>query len=336
MKNVIEFPNQELIEKEAFSWVLRIEEHELTPEEITQLQTWASQSGQHKQALIEIARSWSDMDLLSQLTVSPPSEIESSQSKKSLWYYPAAACATLFIGILAAWSLNLLPSNELDYTTLTSNIGKTELFALEDGSQVWLNTKTKVETNFAPELRQLTLVEGEAHFEVEKDKDRPFEVTAGRYVVRAIGTAFSVRMQGDQIEVVVSEGIVEILDTQQRGSVTTHKRLAAGQATVVDDAPLSKAVLTSLEEVEIERKLSWREGRLIFEGDPLETVVSEVSRYTPINIDIASEALKTKRIGGQFDTGKTEALFEALEHGFGLQVTWIDENHVKIHEKEKN
>lgn len=339
MKNIIEFPNQERIEEEACRWILRLDERALTDNEVVELNEWVKQSERHKQVLLDLSASWSDMDLLSVLAVSTQDTVENkrpSQRKlsKTRWYYSAAASVMLFIGAVLSWQSYQAVQYSPEEATLTSEIGQTEQYELADGSQVWLNTQTKVETHYEREARQLTLVEGEAHFAVEKDADRPFEVSAGRYLVRAIGTAFSVRLIDDQVQVVVTEGVVEIIDTLEELNFVPQ-RLKAGEATVVDPAPMAKAVLTTLAEVDLERKLSWREGRLIFDGEPLQTVVSEVSRYTPINIDIATDALKQKRIGGQFSTGKTEELFEALEHGFGLKVTWLDDVHVKIHEPEK-
>ena len=88
---------------------------------------------------------------------------------------------------------------------------------------------------------------------------------------------------------------------------------------------------------ELERRGAWRSGLLIFTGNSLEEVVAEISRYTTLNIEIVDPELKKIRIGGQFSVdGSTSALFDALEANFGLTITQLDYNRVKISAAKKN
>ena len=68
----------------------------------------------------------------------------------------------------------------------------------------------------------------------------------------------------------------------------------------------------------------------MFDGEPLESVVREVSRYTSIEIELVDARLKTLLIGGQFQIGETDALLDVLQTGFGLKVSRISESHVQI------
>jgi transmembrane sensor len=89
-----------------------------------------------------------------------------------------------------------------------------------------------------------------------------------------------------------------------------------------------KAVEISAEE--LARRLAWRQGVLIFNGDPLEQVVNEISRYTTLSIEIADPALREIQIGGRFKVGGINEVFNALETNFGLQVTHLGYNRVRL------
>ena len=80
----------------------------------------------------------------------------------------------------------------------------------------------------------------------------------------------------------------------------------------------------------MKRNEAWRKGLLLFTGDSLEEVVTEISRYTPVSIEIENPELKSIRIGGQFRVGDVNGMFNALEANFGLTITSLDNNRVLI------
>ena len=59
----------------------------------------------------------------------------------------------------------------------------------------------------------------------------------------------------------------------------------------------------------------------------------EVSRHTPIVIEVTDPKLKKLRIGGQFQAGETDALFDVLESGFGIKINRLSEGHVQLNAK---
>jgi transmembrane sensor len=247
----------------------------------------------------------------------------------------------------------------------TTRIGESRSFDLDDGSQLWLNTNSQVKVDYTSQSRRIVIDSGEAYFKVAKNPDRPFEVYAGSRMVRAVGTAFSVYRKKDAVEVTVTEGrvdleavktttspkTVEVTDegTDTFGSsgsstginVTNEAddqrellgMLVAGQSIVLSGSSESMDKAITHDKKELARQLSWRDGLLVFEGETLEEVLQEVSRYTPIKIEIADKEIEGMRIGGQFQIGKMDALFDVLETGFGLQVSYLDKNVVKIQER---
>ena len=108
---------------------------------------------------------------------------------------------------------------------------------------------------------------------------------------------------------------------------TTLGELVAGETTSFNHQLEPVKVLN---EIDVMRKLSWREGMLIFSGESLEQVVAEVSRYTSLSIVIADPEIRDVRIGGYFRVGETDAMFDALQTSFGVQVSHISEQEVQL------
>ena len=221
------------------------------------------------------------------------------------------------------------PSVRQSYATA---IGAQKKFTLADGSVVALNTNSQIDVELLGNRRDIHLVHGEAYFEVVHDKTRPFTVYANQYVVRDIGTAFAVHLlDKGLVNVRVTKGSVEIAapgpdgrgsdDVKSLGVVVAGRDVVFGQkverAEVVSDAELS-------------RKLAWRQGQLIYSGQPLAEVLADISRYSDIEIEIADPALRDLPVGGSFSANQTDAIIAALENNFGVHAEWLDARHVRL------
>ena len=111
------------------------------------------------------------------------------------------------LAIVAVASILSLPLGTSIYTT---GVGEQKTIQLADNSVVQLNTNSRLEVDYSSDLRRLSLTQGEAHFDVAHNPQRPFEVLAGQGLVRAIGTAFTVHIRKIDVEVIVTEGTVEL------------------------------------------------------------------------------------------------------------------------------
>lgn len=125
--------------------------------------------------------------------------------------------------------------------------------------------------------------------------------------------------------------------SEAKANVTNYiGELVAGQSISIPtetdslDIKVNESSVSEHNAGEVIRKLSWLDGKLVFAGESLEEVVNEISRYTPIRIDVTDPVLKEMRIGGHFEAGDTDALFFVLESGFGINVNKISENHVEL------
>ena len=198
----------------------------------------------------------------------------------------------------------------------TTEVGERSLLVLPDGSRVMLNTASAVRSVYSAGERRVTLLRGQAFFDVAKDPSRPFIVTAGSREVVAVGTAFDVRLTDQQVRVTLVEGKVRIVPLPRVG--TTHTppvpivNLDAGSAlTAQDDGP------DRVGRVDTARATNWRTGRLVFDGERLADVVAEMNRYSHEQLVIADRNLDDRRVSGVFDAIGGRAFARDLE-AYGL------------------
>ena len=386
MENIIDFPNRETIETEACAWVSKIDAHEgLEATDAVALREWVARSPLHYQELRRVAGIWGDLDQLTELL--PALNQLPTQTKPSLlagltdisWLWGGSANATgtsanslttslttrfasvALIAVVLTLAVIIYPGDP-DHRTYVTAIGEQRRIELPDGSTIQLNTASQVQIDFDSATRTVHLESGQAHFEVAHNKTRPFLVMAGDGRVRAVGTAFSVYVNKKNVEVIVTEGQVEVAANQlqlsqlsediragegagRRASKGADKSPVKGQnpANIVTQEPLALVnanqniryngtmdKVRSLEQEELTKKLSWRQGMLLFSGETLEQVVTEVSRYTTKAILITDPSIRDIRIAGYFKADDTQALFEALSISFGVQVKSVNRNLVHI------
>ena len=364
MENIIDFPNRDSIETEACAWISQLDgDRRPSAEDMAALREWINRSPLHGQELRRLAELWGDLNMLTDLApgldnIATPRKANWLSRLVTPVFSPlfgplfgpllaprlplATAFATALVLVASMLVWNNVQHSQPSHQFFTTQIGEQRLEQLPDGSSVQLNTASEVEIDFSSGKRKVRLLQGEAHFTVAHDKSRPFEVFAGNGMVRAVGTAFSVYLKDKDVEVTVTEGRVEVasrVDNQSlatdstepsdnpdiKAEVTTEPeqltKLSAGQNISFND---HVQPIQTLKADEVARKLSWRDGMLVFSGESLEQVVEQVSRYTSQAIVITDPDIRDVRIGGYFKAGDTNAMFEALETSFGIKVSRID------------
>jgi transmembrane sensor len=129
-------------------------------------------------------------------------------------FLAAASCALVLVASGAVWwQTERFPS----YTT---DIGERRSITLADGSTVDLNARSRLRIEFSKKERLVELIEGQALFQVSKDKSRPFIVSSGNATVRAVGTQFDVYRKATGTTVTVLEGRVAVYSTAHVESTT--------------------------------------------------------------------------------------------------------------------
>jgi transmembrane sensor len=214
----------------------------------------------------------------------------------------------------------------------STQVGERSLLVLADGSKVTLNTASAVRADYSGHDRRLTLLRGEAFFDVAKDPNRPFVVTAGSRQVIAVGTAFNVRLQDRGVRVTLVEGKVRVTRSRPADSGAGVLEspgpaviLVAGSALVAEaNAP------DRVERLDADRATSWRNGKLVFDGERLADVVAEMNRYSHKTLEITDPTLEDRKVSGVFEPTEGHAFAKALETYGIAKVTRETATHIVL------
>jgi transmembrane sensor len=228
----------------------------------------------------------------------------------------AAACALLLAVIATvAW---LDPP--LSRVQLATGIGERRGVALRDGSQVTLNTASRVEIVMRLRSREAVLEAGEALFEIVPGSTRPFRVIAGDARVEVIGTMFNVRRTGHGARVAVLEGKVALR------AGTEEALLGRGEAAET----AADKLVSRPHPVNLDATVSWREGRLVFDNVPLSLVLAEAQRYRRAPIVIGDAAAARWRITAAFPTNDPDRLLKLLSEALPIDVRLLPDGTARV------
>ncbi len=338
---VIPLHTSNTIDDEASLWLVRLDNGNLSRQAKKDFKAWLAADTRHLAALKAMADVWSDMDeVLSMITD------EGSSENISLWpiltpvFKPLMLAASVsFIAVL----LWLTVPEGVQKNSYATVIGQQLDTRFDDGSIIHLNTNTIIETEFSKDKRIIKLIQGEALFEVAHDPNRPFIVYAGDRLVQAIGTKFVVHLKSENIQVTVTDGKVKMSKVAINTALSDIKELKNTEAQE-DDVFIAKGekafannnqkpTLTHIKAENLQRELSWLDGKIIFDNETLFDVIEEINRYLDITIVLKDPSLHTLRMSGRFDLGDSEALIEAIELSFNIQAQRIDSNKILLTKK---
>jgi transmembrane sensor len=202
---------------------------------------------------------------------------------------------------------------------------------LQDGTLLTLNTDSRAVVRYRNATRNVTLVNGQALFEVAKDPDHPFVVTAGGRKITALGTAFDVRVSDDRFAVTLIEGRVSV-EPEAVGRNALSKRaeirteLSPGEQLIV----ASTAIAPVIRKADTKRTVSWRDGQMIFQNDLLTDAINEINRYGGRRIVLADDSLGTLRLSGAFNTGNVSGFVATLTSYFEVRVVEADDQRIVL------
>ncbi len=313
----------------AGTWLAR-QDRGFTAEEAQAYARWRADDPRNAAAFDRLASDWIHLDQAKQVPelvaaarlIDVRARRPAARRTVGPWLSLGALIATAAVAV-GFWWIQTRPSAApaATYRVVPEVSQRQEL---ADGSVVELNGDSQVQTEFTPEIRRIVLLKGEAHFTVAKNPRRPFIVVVGNAAVRAVGTAFDIRMTPAAVQVLVTEGKVNIESPAAASSGQTAPDahpLASGQRALISAtalSPASPAVEIDVpSRAQIEGIMAWKTTWLVFNNTPLEDAVQAFNRYGYRQLAL-DPALRGRRFGGKFRSDGAESFAGLLARGSGI------------------
>jgi transmembrane sensor len=184
---------------------------------------------------------------------------------------------------------NVAESKNIEDTKLntisTPNGGEWQI-RLPDGSTVWLNAASSIQypLNIGTAKQRVVKLDGEAYFEVAKNKEHPFIVETDNQSVEVLGTHFNINSYHDEIvtKTTLLEGSVRV----SHSSTNQSEILKPGEQSIVSILGID------VKGVDLDEAVAWKNGYFMFNNEKQESILRKVARWYNVEIEYADPAAK--------------------------------------------
>jgi len=241
-----------------------------------------------------------------------------NKPKISIITWLTRVAAILFIPVITFLLFELSQHNlseqlvsevQIDSLEIIAPIGSKTIVQLSDGSEVFLNhgSKLKYPQKFVGDSRNVIL-SGEGYFKVAHNPEKPFVVSTRDLHIKALGTEFNVLAyeNEDVVETTLVNGVVALEQVKTNGGNEVLGRMNPSQH--VRYYPNSGKIIST--EGDIEKYISWKEGRLIFKNEPIEQIANKLNRWYNVEIEFETDEVKDLTYTATF---VDETLFQILD-----------------------
>jgi transmembrane sensor len=317
---------RESVDAAAAEWLVR-HDRGLTPRQQDEFLSWLAASAAHRASFQRHRQMWTEFNALARWrpehSAEPNPDLLAFPRRRRLlrWIAPALLAAAAGLAMVFWRSPPVPPATE----TLVFEAANYRQEALPDQSTMDLNRGAHAVVQFSATERRVLLVQGEAQFNVARSA-RPFVVRAGGVDVRAIGTVFNVKLSGPTVEVLVTQGVVQVVQepafrpaaaeagSAVRAAPAVLAEMSAGQrATIAVAAAVAPPQVIPASDQEIERLLEWKPRLLDFESTPLAEVVDTFNRRNGAQLVLADDALRELPIVASIRSDNVEGFVRLLE-----------------------
>ncbi|MBL8267540.1 FecR family protein [Steroidobacter sp.] len=308
---------------EASAWIARLHGPNRTPELEAGFQRWLGESEHNAREFEALTEVWESMPGISAGSLSHQASDEPVAEPFVPRSRPHVAWGLAASALIAA--LSFFVYNHWFAGLYDTKVGEQRIVLLGDGTQISLNSGTRLRSQYDGDERGITLDRGEALFEVAHDAQRPFVVRAGAYAVTAIGTKFTVRHEQGRVAVVLVEGKVAVTSTEQAAGAAVDAGVAPGSdgrmLAVGQRLTLNAGAPAVLDTPDISVVTAWRRGEIVLDQTPLGDAIAELNRYTSRQLVLGSPELASLPVSGLYHTGDSERFARALAqlHGLNLE-----------------
>ncbi|MDH0303516.1 MULTISPECIES: FecR domain-containing protein [unclassified Pseudomonas] len=306
------------IDAQAASWFSR-NRNAPSREERKAFAQWM-QVAEHARAYRQFEQLWDDLAALKQANRPVPLPVR----RPPRWRPTLATAAALLCAIVVG---NPGAGSE----TVSQRIAASQTaqhLQLPDGSQLYVNSQTRLRLDFSAERRLIHLDHGQLYIDVAPDKERPLFVDAGSGRVRVVGTGFDLRRGDRELVVGVAHGQVAFETPGERNAPLL---LGAQQGATYD---LAQGSLTR-QELGEQSVADWREGHVSFRNRELASLIDELGLYRQQPVVLADPALGRYKVSGNLDVHDPDALLNALPALLPVKTTLLADGRLRIERRRK-
>jgi transmembrane sensor len=299
MKPTTETPSSDAAADAAIEWFVKLRAGLSSSGERASFEQWLAEDEGNAAAFEDIARMYGHLASMS------PSRHRRRRRVRGRRVAAAAAALAAALAIVLSFD-DVTTRLRADHYT---EIGERKVVTLEDGTRAQLDSSSSIALHYGLGERRVTLLSGEAWFEVAPDAARPFVVEAGGGSVIALGTVFDVALRGAGARVTVNE----------------HRVLVAsgGASVVVEEGQQSsyeqRSGVQTPAVVDVDSETAWRRGKLIVSKQPLRDVLAAIGRYQHGYIYCMDAAACARRVSGVFGVDDAMQSVNEIEASLSLR-----------------
>jgi transmembrane sensor len=301
---------------EAVDWFVRLQDADGDPATGRAFRAWLDGDPRRAAAFEKVTEVWGAPEFLQATRNVAKATGFVAPGKKSRRHSLAKKAAAIITAVVVAFGLAKVPDLILrfraDYVTAA---GEQRVIALPDGSRMTLNTESAVALDFATGHRDIKVLRGEVYFDVRSGLAIPFRVAGQFGDVKVKGTAFSVKLDDSEDNVVLSRGVVEVVNRMQPQE---HAFLSPGEMVSVTATSISP-----VRKIDTERPLAWLQGRIRFDDRPFGEILNDLRRYYPGRIFVANSAIEQVSVSGNYKLDQPLLVIRSLTEAAGATLTML-------------
>ena len=309
MDDLIEIPSAD---EQAHQWKVLLTSDDAGDRDRARFERWLSLDVDHQRAWQETELLWQQSSKLEKLgKIHFPRDNSPSRSNRP-WSQIGtglALAASLLLAI-GLWLPNT--TNEEPGVSYRSELASSREIHLPDGSVITLGADSEIELHLSEQQRQVSLVRGEAFFDVAKDSRRPFLVNMDTTQVQVLGTRFNVNRLQERAKISVQSGLVAVTHKQSQKQV----ELTPGERVISSAQGLGDVSLQ-----DASKSGAWREGLRLYFDAPLTDVVEDFNRYSQRPLKLENPELGQLSLTAVFPTDNIDAMVNSLSDVLPLAIT---------------
>ncbi len=264
-----------------------------------------------------LLRTWDQSKFLAHTSVGRTRDLARARRRTRPGWRTVAAgvlVALCLAGGLATLGGRFPPGDAPAATAITAGSDSVRTVLLPDGSRATLDRRSAIRIAFTDGERHLRLMHGRARFVVAHDPARPFVVDAGDGSVIAHGTVFDVAFEGNDVQVVLLRGAVEVRNRTDLHPARADgvRHLVPGQVLRFGRGPLPVPAAAA------DLDLQWTSEMIAFDNAALDDAVAAFSRTSPRAVRLGGEAAAHRRLTGAFRRDDPEGFARTVAATFGL------------------